>query len=187
MSGRRGADGRSGRQGFRAAGSWCGYSLRGLGNAGCRVPAVLLVPVVTCVYPGASLVGRGARSRAFASAGRWRTVVDSLATNVAVLDERGVILAVNEGWSEFAAVTAGIPGCLGLVRAISRLARARCSLSRWLPSVWARCARWRPASATSSGRVSLRLTNSGAVVRDACDAVSPRRTRADRGDARRYH
>ena len=83
---------------------------------------------VTRFYPGAVWWGRGARTSV--RVGRsWRTVVDSLATNVVVLDERGGILAVNEGWPEFAAATGGDPGCLGLGRAISRLARARCSSS----------------------------------------------------------
>jgi len=51
--------------------------------------------------------------RAPASAGGWRSAVDPLATNVAVLDGRGVILAVNAGWSEFAAANGEDGALLG--------------------------------------------------------------------------
>jgi PAS domain S-box-containing protein len=44
----------------------------------------------------------------------WRTVVDSLATNVAVLDERGVVVAVNQGWSRFGVQNGGEPSLVGV-------------------------------------------------------------------------
>jgi PAS domain S-box-containing protein len=58
--------------------------------------------------------GAATAERTFASAGVWRTAVDSLATNMAVLDERGVILAANAGWSEFATANGGDPALLGV-------------------------------------------------------------------------
>ena len=44
----------------------------------------------------------------------WRTVVDSLATNVAVLNERGVIVAVNAGWSRFGEANGGESSRVGV-------------------------------------------------------------------------
>jgi PAS domain S-box-containing protein len=61
-----------------------------------------------------SLDARVAVAERASATGLWQPAPDSLATNLALLDERGVILAVNAGWSDFAAANGGDPALLGV-------------------------------------------------------------------------
>jgi PAS domain S-box-containing protein len=55
-----------------------------------------------------------ARELSFADEDLWSAAVDSLPTNLAVLDESGTIVAVNDGWTRFAEQNGGSPDLVGV-------------------------------------------------------------------------